>query len=423
MPAINEKFKGWYSSLSPKKRRSVIVGGLAVLLLVVGLIGYRGRSTEPVRDTGAAISKKDISLDPKLIEKTQLAEARRTSEEQDKQMKALQQDLENLKKQRPEQKTALPQERARPGAASTVDAGRMTEQQIDTPQAGQGMPKAAQGALLKNYPYPPPPLPGNLMTDNKNHTAVNPAGGNVVGDIEIVSNTAVDGLVSPSPAPDDKKKDQGMKVYLPPSFMEGTLLSGLDAPVVESARKDPMPVLIRINDLAVLPNEVKANLRGCFVIAHGYGNLASERAEIKLVSLSCLSKKGDAIIDQPVTGYVVDADGKVGLAGKVVAKLGALLARSALAGFMQGVGDFLKASTTTTQVTGAGTIQTIDTNKLVSAGVGGGISNAAGDLAKFYNELARMSMPVIEVGATKKITVIVSEGVDLAIKEKKMVEE
>lgn len=423
MPTMNEKFKGWYSSLSPKKRRSVIVGGLAVLLLVVGLIGYRGRSTEPVRDTGAAVSKKDISLDPKLIEKTQLAEARRTSEEQDKQMKALQQDLENLKKQRQEQKNALPQERVRPGAASAIDAGKMTEQQVDTPQAGQGMPKAAQGALLKNYPYPPPPMPGTMTTTNNKNAAVNSASGNVVGDIEIASNTAVDTAASPSPAPDDKKKEQGRKVYLPPSFMEGTLLSGLDAPVVESARKDPMPVLIRINDLAVLPNEVKGDLRGCFVIAHGYGNLASERAEIKLVNLSCLSKKGNAIIDQSVTGYVVDGDGKVGLAGKVVAKLGALLARSAIAGFMQGVGDFLKASTTTTQVTGAGAIQTIDTNKLVSAGVGGGISNAAGDLAKFYNELARMSMPVIEVGATKKITVIVSEGVDLAIKEKKRVEE
>jgi conjugal transfer pilus assembly protein TraB len=54
---------------------------------------------------------------------------------------------------------------------------------------------------------------------------------------------------------------------------------------------------------------------------------------------------------------------------------------------------------------------------VVRAGVGGGVATAANELQKFYLELAKQTMPVIEVGATKSITVIVSEGVDLVIKE------
>ena len=45
--------------------------------------------------------------------------------------------------------------------------------------------------------------------------------------------------------------------------MAATLLSGLDAPTSEGAKGNPAPVFIRVRDLAVLPNRVKANLKGC----------------------------------------------------------------------------------------------------------------------------------------------------------------
>jgi conjugal transfer pilus assembly protein TraB len=45
------------------------------------------------------------------------------------------------------------------------------------------------------------------------------------------------------------------------------------------------------------------------------------------------------VIDQKVKGFIVDQDGKIGLRGKVVAKMGSMIARAALAGFASGVGD------------------------------------------------------------------------------------
>ena len=205
--------------------------------------------------------------------------------------------------------------------------------------------------------------------------------------------------------------------YLPPSFMAATLLSGLDAPTSNDARGTPVPVILRIKAPAMLPNEVKADLQGCFVIADGRGNLATERAELVLVSLSCLDTRGQAVIDQKVKGFVVDDDGKIGLRGKVVAKMGSAIARSMLAGFFGGAGDALKSAATTTSINPLGTTQTIEARDVALAGVGTGLAGGFKELQKFYLDLARQSMPVVEVGATRPVTLVISEGTTLTIRK------
>lgn len=201
--------------------------------------------------------------------------------------------------------------------------------------------------------------------------------------------------------------------------MQATLLSGLDAPTAGAAKGNPLPALIRIKTPAVLPNEVKAELTGCFVIADGVGNLSTERAELSLVNISCLDRGGKAVIDQKIKGFVVDEDGKIGLRGRVVAKFGSLVARSMLAGFLTGAGDALKASTTTNSVSALGMTQTINPSEIGKAAVGQGLSEGFKKINEFYMELAKSSLPIIEVGATKRITLVVSEGVNLQVRKLK----
>ena len=181
-------------------------------------------------------------------------------------------------------------------------------------------------------------------------------------------------------------------------------------------------MLLRIKDLAVLPNKVKADLKGCFAIAEATGNLADERVHIRVLTISCVAKNGDAVIDQKVKGFVVDEDGKVGLAGKVVAKMGIHIARSALAGFLAGFGEAVEQTTANTVYSPTyGTTTQMwtetDTKNVAKMGVGKGISQAAKELQKFYLQLAEQTLPVIEVGATKSVTLVISEGVDLEIKK------
>ncbi len=92
--------------------------------------------------------------------------------------------------------------------------------------------------------------------------------------------------------------------------MEAKLLTGFDASTSGKGSSNPEPLLLRIQTAAVLPNDIKANLKGCFVIAEAVGRLDKERADVRLVSLSCLSNEGKAVIDTQIKGFVTDVTGK-----------------------------------------------------------------------------------------------------------------
>jgi len=198
---------------------------------------------------------------------------------------------------------------------------------------------------------------------------------------------------------------------------EAQLLTGFDASTSGKGTNNPEPLLLRIQTPAVLPNDIKANLSGCFVIAEAVGRLDKERADVRLVSLSCLSNEGKAIIDTPVKGFVTDSDSKVGLSGRVVSRMGAATARTIVAGFFGGMGDMLKSAATTQSTSALGTTTTVDSSQIAKYSLGGGLSEGAASLHDFYLSLAKQATPVIEVGAAKKITVIISEGKELEIRE------
>ncbi|MBI3755261.1 MAG: TraB/VirB10 family protein, partial [Deltaproteobacteria bacterium] len=174
-------------------------------------------------------------------------------------------------------------------------------------------------------------------------------------------------MVSVSSAPQQKAKaaENGLKFYLPPSFMPATLLTGVRAGTMQGGQSKEKPLLIRIKDLAVLPNEIKSNLKGCFVIASVQGDLSDERAHARLTNLSCISKTGESVVEAKVKGYVVDADGQIGLAGTVVTRMGALLGRSVLAGFFGGMGEAVENSTKITSVSALGSTQSINPDKIL----------------------------------------------------------
>src|SRR3546814_578744 len=119
--------------------------------------------------------------------------------------------------------------------------------------------------------------------------------------------------------------------------MKARLLTGIDALASRDATSNPEPLIARVQAPAVLPNDVKANLSGCFVIGNATGSLAKERVEVQLVSLSCVDFDERSVVDQPIKGIFVDTDGKKGLSGKVVTRAGASLARAFIAGTISGI--------------------------------------------------------------------------------------
>jgi conjugal transfer pilus assembly protein TraB len=100
----------------------------------------------------------------------------------------------------------------------------------------------------------------------------------------------------------------------------------------------------------------------------------------------------------------------------VVTKSGALLARSFVAGFLDGFGRAIEEGAYDTSSSAIGDIRTLRPDKSFEAGIGRGIGEASGNLSKFYMELARQTFPVIEVGSGKRVSVVTSEGVELKIR-------
>ena len=214
--------------------------------------------------------------------------------------------------------------------------------------------------------------------------------------------------------PDSKKKNR--TIYLPPGFMKARLLTGVDALASRDATSNPEPIIARVQAPAVLPNDVKANLSGCFVIGNATGSLAKERVEIQLVSLSCVDFDEHSVVDQPVKGFFVDADGKKGLSGKVVTRAGAALARSFIAGTISGISQSVESTFGETSTSALGTVRTLNAGDAAKTGIAGGLSKSSDKLTDFYLDLARQAGPIVEVGAAKEVVVVIQEGVTLEIK-------
>ncbi len=204
------------------------------------------------------------------------------------------------------------------------------------------------------------------------------------------------------------------KPYLPSgSFVKGILLSGLDAPAGARSSQEPHPVLIRLEDQAVLPNRFRFDIKECFIVGEGYGDLSSERAYVRTTALSCVRPDGTSI-DAPLKGFVAGEDGKVGLRGRVVSKEGQLLAKAMVAGFAEGIAKILSVSMTTVSVSPLGSTQSIEPGKALQAGVLGGSSQAMERLARYYIDMAERLFPVIEVDAGRLVDVVVLQGKAMA---------
>ncbi len=216
----------------------------------------------------------------------------------------------------------------------------------------------------------------------------------------------------------DKKEPA---VFLPAgTILTGVLLNGLDAATGKQARKNPFPVVVRIQHDAIMPNLYSADIKECFVTLSGYGDLSSERAYLRGEKLSCITEK-EEIIEVELPSYAVGEDGKAGMRGRLVSKEGTLIAKTALAGFLGGLAEAFGGTPIPTIQTSPGSTPLFQDNlssETVSYGIGKGASAVAERLADYYMNMADQIFPVVEIDAGRKIDIIITSGTKLITKEK-----
>ena len=213
------------------------------------------------------------------------------------------------------------------------------------------------------------------------------------------------------------------EVFIPAgSILTGVLLNGLDAPTGKKAKKEPMPVLFRIKKEAILPNRFHADVRECFLLASGFGDLSAERAYFRGETFSCVRQDG-GVIEVPMNAYATGEDGKNGVRGRVVSKQGALLAQSMMAGFLRGFSDAFGRNQIPVLMTGglgalSGTtpFQSAFSSQSMEGGALKGAGYAMERLSHFYMDMAEEIYPVIEVDATRQVNFIVQKGTALKLK-------
>ena len=218
----------------------------------------------------------------------------------------------------------------------------------------------------------------------------------------------------------DKEDEAAASQFIPAgSILTGVLVTGLDAPTGSGSRRDPYPALVRLNTEAILPNRFRSDVRECFMLVSGTGELSSERAYLRSETLSCVREDG-GVIETGMRGYVAGEDGKAGIHGTLVSKQGQLLAKSMMAGFLSGVSEAFDVDPVPVLSTSSTGTTQYDRNyspEVVQGATVAGASSALERIAEFYTDMAEEMFPVIEIQAGRKINIILTSGVKLKIQE------
>ncbi|MGX5056244.1 F-type conjugal transfer pilus assembly protein TraB [Enterobacter asburiae] len=194
--------------------------------------------------------------------------------------------------------------------------------------------------------------------------------------------------------------------YIPSgSFAQSVVLEGADANASVTGAQNTSPMQLRLTGKIQMPNDKEFDLTGCFVTLEAYGDVSSERAEVRTHKLSC--NIGNEVIDQPIEGHV-SFMGKNGIKGEVVMRNGKVLGFAWGAGFLEGIGKGVESAGTTT--VGMGATASPGAGDILKSGIGGGTSSAAKTLSEYYIKRAEQYHPVIPIGAGNDVTLVFNDG-------------
>jgi len=447
-----------YSTLSPKRKQQVnmAIGGfvmVAIVLFVSGFVGgppaIKSAATQDLPKPkalgtvpGAALDTKDawVGMAGKDLTrmrddlKQQADEVRKQREDQERINKDLLAELKALRESRGDGSATGARD-----AVPVVASGRSV---ADRPQAAGAAPAPAPSpgpAAMGGSSFPAQPrsekLPAPIQgagtgyppgTPNRGGGTGGPAAGSTVvtaaeqaapvvlkvslrgarGDSVDAGESAAGGVPATAPRRVDN--------FLPVSFTRAVLLGGLAAPTGGQAQGNPVPVLLRLMDAAVLPNQFRSQIKDCLVIGEGYGDQSAERAYIRTTLLSCVMRDGK-VMEVPLKGSVFGEDGMNGMMGKLVTKQGQILTNALLAGIASGLGSGLAqaSQTITTSPLGTTTTTGTDPKSILQAGVGTGVGKALDRLSQYYISLAEKTFPVIEILPGRVVDIVVTQGVQL----------
>lgn len=212
--------------------------------------------------------------------------------------------------------------------------------------------------------------------------------------------------------PIDKAVEKDKFVHLPMgSYCRGTLLTGVHAP---SDNANPLPVLVRLDEAFIGPNQTKVPLKGTFILGSAYGDIASRRAYIEVYGLSTVLPDGRSFEkNMPSIGYIGDISHHFGVEGKLVNPTAKELGISFLAGFMSGTSQAFADAETTSVASGLGTVTKSVTGDSTKNATFQGLAKSAANLSDHYQKEIDKIIPSIWIDSGTIVYFYVQKGITI----------
>jgi conjugal transfer pilus assembly protein TraB len=421
----------FWTRLSPKAKRNVVIGGIAVGLVAISQIAPDMRAKTGA-DPRKHPTKESILTEKKTRDMgedalaAQLRESMSRTANLEREVKELRQQSGRLT---PDEQSKAITDMQKQMRAMSDDLGRSHQEADEVTKAAVDAAKKAVADLPRPAPVAASPaaaakskdkLPADIW-GNANLARPEPANfGAQASPVSSGSPPSVADIKTVTEKKDDrisnaeKRSLEQTAFFLPAgSMISGVLITGMDAPTGKMAMQNPYPALMRIKSEALLPNRFRADIRECFVLLSGSGDLASERANLRGETLSCV-RKDQRIVEAAFPSFSTGEDGKDGIRGRLVQKQGQMIANALLAGFASGVSKAFQVQAVPvlqTQPTGTAQYQTTFTPQAGESALVGGAGNALNQIADYYIKMAQETFPVIEIDAGRRVNLIVMKGI------------
>ncbi|WP_336239660.1 F-type conjugal transfer pilus assembly protein TraB [Enterobacter chuandaensis] len=323
---------------------------------------------------------------------------------------ALEQNLATLTQQFAQNKLNTEQKLAEKDAEIQRLNDQLTKAPGSNQTTGQQTPPAGQNGT----PLPGPIAAGQARPPEYN---VTPTGSPAATGVNMGQGAAfypggsgqrmTGGLSTTKFSYDSLKKKPTRLPWIPSgSFSDAVLIEGADANASVTGQQNTSPVTIRLQGNIQMPNNKEFNADGCFIVGEMWGDISSERGNVRTQSISCILKNGKHV-DMEFQGHV-SFQGKGGIRGKPVMRNGMIVGYAGASGLLSGFGEGVKSAATPS--VGLGATASIGAGDVLKQGFGGGASKAADTLSQYWIKRAEQYHPVIDIGAGNQVTVVFQKG-------------
>ena len=179
-------------------------------------------------------------------------------------------------------------------------------------------------------------------------------------------------------------------------MVTGELLTGAFATKV---RGDALPVLVQLRSAYSGPNDSEIPLEDCLLIGKATADIASVRARVEAVNMSCVLPDGTSF-ERPVRGYFTGEDGTLGVPGRWEFRSGRWLSNliSAMGTAAAGVSADIAIAESLAGANILGSVSTSDTTERIQ---------------EFFLERAEEILPVVWVESGTPVYVVMLEGLTI----------